>query len=88
MEIAREMGVATRLAYRSGNTDGVVLPDEQCAQVFVHYDGVLYDVREISQFDDIKCKVPELKLSSFHKFNYLIMCLSLFLTSRPEACAL
>ena len=56
MEIAREMGVSTRMAYRSGNTDGVVLPGEQAAQVFVHYDGKLCDIRDLAKMDDIKCR--------------------------------
>ena len=56
MEIAREQGAVTHLAFRSGDTDGVVLPGEQAGEVFVHCDGALIDIREFSKLEDISCK--------------------------------
>lgn len=53
MEIAREAGIKMKLAYRSGDTDGVVLPGEQSVNVYVHSEGVLADIRDFSNLPDI-----------------------------------
>jgi hypothetical protein len=73
MEIAREANASMRLAYRAGDTDGVVLPGESNAQVFVHSDGELIDIREFSKLPDIACAFTQ-SFASPHRV-FAVMCL-------------